>query len=113
MAPKNTLDKDLRGYLETNKDILTVIDKPVSIDDIGALSAQSEGPILFENIKEHPGFRLCDMLLSPDGARRITDVAPVLRQINDRLRDLAARLVEGSEDALDLMPSSLDAIASA
>ncbi len=60
---KNQLDPDLRGYLETNKDILTVIEKPVSINDIGALSAQSDGPILFENIKEHPGFRLCDMLV--------------------------------------------------
>jgi 2,5-furandicarboxylate decarboxylase 1 len=60
---KNQLDPDLRGYLETNKDIVTVITKEVSIDDIGALSAQSDGPILFENIKEHPGFRLCDMLV--------------------------------------------------
>lgn len=57
------LDRDLRGYLETNADIVTVIDKPVSIDDIGALSAQSEGPILFENIVEHPGFRMCDILV--------------------------------------------------
>jgi UbiD family decarboxylase len=62
-SPKNPLDIDLRGYLETNADILTVIKKPVSIDDIGALSAQSEGPILFENIAEYPGFRLCDMLV--------------------------------------------------
>ena len=57
------LDKDLRGHLETNEDILTRITKPVSIDDIGALSAQSEGPILFENIKEFPDFRLCDILV--------------------------------------------------
>ncbi len=57
------LDRDLRGYLETNADILTVIEKPVSIDDVGALSAQSEGPILFENIVEHPDFRLCDILV--------------------------------------------------
>ncbi len=57
------LDKDLRGHLETNDDILTRITKPVSIDDIGALSAQSEGPILFENIKEFPDFRLCDILV--------------------------------------------------
>ena len=48
---KNQLDPDLRGYLESNKDILTVIEKQVSINDIGALSAQSDGPILFENIK--------------------------------------------------------------
>ena len=59
---KNKLDADLRGYLQTNADILTVVEKPVGIDDIGALSAQSEGPILFENIHEHPGFRLCDNL---------------------------------------------------
>ena len=57
------IDADLRGYLDTNSDILTVIEKPVSIDDIGALSAQSEGPILFENIVEHPDFRLCDILV--------------------------------------------------
>ena len=62
-ARKNRLDIDLRGYLETNSDIVTVIKKPVAIDDIGALSAQSEGPILFETIKEYPGFRLCDMLV--------------------------------------------------
>jgi 2,5-furandicarboxylate decarboxylase 1 len=60
---RNQIDKDLRGYLDSNSDILTVITKSVSIDDIGALSAQSEGPILFENIQEHPGFRLCDMLV--------------------------------------------------
>ena len=57
------LDCDLRGYLETNADLLTVIEKPVSIDNIGALSAQSEGPILFENITEYPDFRLCDILV--------------------------------------------------
>jgi hypothetical protein len=57
------LDHDLRGYLDANADILTVIVKPVSIDNIGALSAQSEGPILFENIIEHPGFRMCDILV--------------------------------------------------
>ena len=52
------LDKDLRGYLDTNTDVVTRITKPVSIDDVGALSAQSEQPILFENIIEKPGFRL-------------------------------------------------------
>jgi len=57
------LDKDLRGYLDTNRDVITRITKPVSIDDVGALSAQSEQPILFENIIEKPGFRLCDILV--------------------------------------------------
>src|ERR1700759_2280512 len=57
------LDASLRGYLETNADIVTRIKKPVSIDNIGALSAQSDQPILFENIIEKPGFRLCDILV--------------------------------------------------
>jgi UbiD family decarboxylase len=57
------LDKDLRGYLDTNRDVVTRITKPVSIDNVGVLSAQSEQPILFENIIEKPGFRLCDILV--------------------------------------------------
>ena len=61
--PNLPLDKDLRGYLETNADIVTRITKPVSIDDVGALSAQSEHPILFENIVEYPDFRMCDILV--------------------------------------------------
>ncbi len=62
-ANRPALDRDLRGYLETNADILTVVKKPVSIDHVGALSAQSEGPILFENIVEYPDFRMCDMFV--------------------------------------------------
>ena len=61
--PNRPLDRDLRGYLETNADILTVVTKPVSLAHIPALSAESEGPILFETIIEKPGFRLCDMLV--------------------------------------------------
>jgi len=57
------LDASLRGYLETNADIVTRIAKPVSIDNVGALSAQSDQPILFENIIEKPGYRLCDILV--------------------------------------------------
>jgi 2,5-furandicarboxylate decarboxylase 1 len=57
------LDASLRGHLETNSDIVTRITKPVRMDDIGALSAQSDQPILFENIVEKPGFRLCDILV--------------------------------------------------
>ena len=98
MATKNTLDKDLRGYLNTNKDILTVIDKPVSIDDIGALSAQSEGPILFENIKEHPGFRLCDMLVK----RRWTQCRTLGVAEEDYLPTLAQRLRKPPRGLVDV-----------
>lgn len=55
--------KDLRGFLETNSDIVTCVTKPVSIDDIGALSAQSEQPIVFENITEYPDYRMTDILV--------------------------------------------------
>lgn len=67
---RTPLDTDLRGYLESNSDILVRVEKPVSIDHIGALSAQSEQPILFENIVERPGFRLCDFSLSTVTFRR-------------------------------------------
>jgi 2,5-furandicarboxylate decarboxylase 1 len=62
-ATERPLDATLRGYLDTNRDIVTRITKPVRLDDIGALSAQSDQPILFENIVEKPGFRLCDILV--------------------------------------------------
>ena len=62
-ARKNQLDKDLRGWLATNRDIVTVIKKPVAIGEVPALIAQSHKPILFENIRGYPGFRLCDMLV--------------------------------------------------
>src|SRR5262245_9720265 len=58
-----SLDSSLRGYLETNADIVPRIRKPVSIDDVGALAGQVDTPILFENIIEKPGFRLCDILV--------------------------------------------------
>ena len=62
-SSNQVLDASLRGYLETNTDIVTRITKPVRMDDIGALSAQSDQPILFENIVEKPDFRLCDILV--------------------------------------------------
>src|ERR1700746_1426747 len=56
-------DASLRGYLASNADIVTRIAKPVHMADIGAPSAQSDQPILFESIVEKPGFRLCDILV--------------------------------------------------
>ena len=82
------LDGSLRDYLETNADIVTHINKPVSIDDVGALSAQSDVPIVFENIIEKPGFRLCDILVKNRTTQaRALGVAPA-----DYLKTLAFRL---------------------
>src|SRR6266511_3201209 len=75
--PKKPLDASLRGFLASNADIVTRISKPVHMADIGALSAQSDQPILFENIVEKPGFRLCDILVKTRRAQaRALGVAP-------------------------------------
>jgi 2,5-furandicarboxylate decarboxylase 1 len=83
------LDASLRRHLETNADIVTRITKPVRMDDIGALSAQSDQPILFENIVGKPGFRLCDILVKNrrSQARAIgVDSAVYLKTLAYRLR---------------------------
>ena len=54
--PGKPLDASLRGFLASNADIVTRITKRVQMADIGALSAQSDQPIVFENIVEKPGF---------------------------------------------------------
>ena len=82
------LDASLRDYVQTNSDIVTRITKPVRLDDVGALSAQSDQPILFENIVEKPGFRLCDILVKTRRAQaRALGVTP-----EDYLKTLAFRL---------------------
>src|ERR1700735_5411080 len=82
------LDASLRGYLETNADIVTRITRPVSIDNVGALSAQSDQPILFENIIEKPGFRLCDILVK----NRRAQARALGVERDDYLKTLAFRL---------------------
>jgi 2,5-furandicarboxylate decarboxylase 1 len=82
------LDGDLRGWLDRNADIVTRITKPVRLEDVGALSAQCDDPILFESIVERPGFRLCDILVKHRRSQaRALGVAP-----GDYLRTLAFRL---------------------
>jgi len=82
------LDKDLRGYLATNHDLVTHINKPVSLSDVGALSAQSDLPILFENIIELPGFRICDMLVK----NRTSQARAIGVPRNQYIKTLAYRL---------------------
>jgi 2,5-furandicarboxylate decarboxylase 1 len=87
-TPARALDKDLRGYLATNADIVTRVTKPVSLEFIPALSALSQQPILFENITETPGFRLCDILVKTRDLQ--ARALGVTRE--DYLRTLAYRL---------------------
>lgn len=87
-ASNRGLDASLREYLQTNSDVVTRITKPVRLDDIGALSAQSDQPILFETIVEKPGFRLCDILVKNRKCQaRALGVEP-----QDYLKTLAYRL---------------------
>lgn len=44
------LARSLKDYLHEHADSVLRISKPVSREDIGALSAQSDEPVLFENI---------------------------------------------------------------
>jgi 2,5-furandicarboxylate decarboxylase 1 len=86
--PTKPLDPSLRGYLASNADIVTRVTKPVHMADIGALSAQSDQPILFENIIEKPNFRLCDILVKTRRSQaRALGTSP-----ENYLRTLAYRL---------------------
>ena len=86
--PTKPLDASLRGYLASNADIVTRVTKPVHMADIGALSAQSDQPILFENIIEKPNFRLCDILVKTRRSQaRALGTSP-----ENYLRTLAYRL---------------------
>jgi 2,5-furandicarboxylate decarboxylase 1 len=88
MSKLSTIPQDLRGHLDRIADILTVVRKPVSIDQVGALSAESEWPILFENIIERPDFRLCDILVkNRESQARILNVPR-----DEWLKTLAFRL---------------------
>ena len=87
-ADAKPLDRDLRGHLRTNADVVTRIAKPVSLEHIPALTAQSEQPILFERIVERPGFRLCDILVK----HRDLQARALGVPRSDYLRTLAFRL---------------------
>lgn len=80
--------RTLREYLQEHAASVVRITKPVSTQDIGALSAQCDDPVLFENIIEAPGFRLTDILVkNRRNQARALGVSP-----EDYLRTLAYRL---------------------
>src|SRR5438445_11623492 len=96
--PTKPLDASLRGYLATNADIVTRVTKPVHMADIPALSAQSDQPILFENIVEKPGFRLCDILVK----HRELQARALGVSREDYLRTLAYRLRRAPRGFVDV-----------
>jgi len=86
--PLKRLEGSLRAYLQAHADLVLTITKPVLLDQIGALSAQSDNPILFENIVEKPGFRLCDILVK----HRRSQARALGTSPEDFLKTLAFRL---------------------
>ncbi len=68
---------DLQGFLKVHRRDLLHVRKPVRLDDVGALTAQAAETIVFENLVEHPRFRLVDNLFVQRKAQaRILGCAP-------------------------------------
>lgn len=53
---------NLDSFLVAHGDAILRISKPVSLEHVGALTAQARQTVLFENIRGYPGFRLADLL---------------------------------------------------
>jgi 2,5-furandicarboxylate decarboxylase 1 len=53
---------DLQGFLDAHRTEHLHVRKPVRLEDVGALTAQAAETIVFENLVEHPRFRLVDNL---------------------------------------------------
>jgi len=60
---------DLGGFLARHHDAVTRITKPVALDNIGALTGQSDRTILFENIEGYLGWRMVDLLFNNRAAQ--------------------------------------------
>src|SRR5262245_27705003 len=81
---------DLHGFLNTYRAEHLHIRKPVELDAIGALAAQANDTIVFENLAGHPNFRLIDNLFANrraqarvpncDGKKVVPTLAKVLRE---------------------------------
>ncbi|MCI0575204.1 MAG: UbiD family decarboxylase [Chloroflexi bacterium] len=53
---------DLQSFVQEHKHGFICINRPTELDFVGSLTAQAGAPILFENIRDYPGFRLVDQL---------------------------------------------------
>ena len=74
----------MTGYCGSNKEV-----DPLT--QLGALSSQSQGAILFESVKGHPGWRVCDRFF---GTRELRTTA--LHTTPERLlQEAAARIARG------------------
>ena len=87
---------DLRTYLNEIDDQLVRVTKEVDpLTQLGALSSQSEAPIIFENLKGYPGWMVVDRL---HATRDLQALA--LHTTTDRFfQDVSARMAQGKGES--------------
>lgn len=91
---------DLQSFLKKHESEHIRVNKPVTLDKIGALVAQANDTIVFSNLAEYPGFQLVDLLFSTRAAQarclgcEPADVVPALAEVV-RSGPKALKVVEG------------------
>lgn len=91
---------DLHGFLAEHRDSHLHIAKPVSLDHIGALTAEAPDTIVFDNIEGYPEWRLVDQLFATrDSQARVLGCAPgdVVAHLAEVLRAGPSPLTEVSD----------------
>lgn len=110
---------DMASFLEEHEEAFVHVTKPVALDDVGALTAESEEPIVFNDIVDFPGWRLVDQLfvnrqaqarvLNCDPTKVVQSLADVLKAGPSPLAMVDAppcqeEVFEGSQVDLGMLP---------
>jgi 2,5-furandicarboxylate decarboxylase 1 len=83
----------LRSFLASLDNQLLYVKEPVDpVTQVGALCAESAGPVMFENLKGFPGWRLTDILVK---GRRGQATALGVQNANEVCPELARRMARG------------------
>jgi 2,5-furandicarboxylate decarboxylase 1 len=113
---------DLHCFLEDHEGNYILIKKPVKLEHIGALVAQANDTIVFDNIVDYPEFRMVDQLFVNRKAQALVlgcqpnavvkRLAEVLRTGPKRLKEVEAgscqdRVFRGDEIDLTVLPVPL------
>ena len=88
---------DLHSFLEAFKGEIIEVKKKVKLEHIGALVAQAEDTVVFDQIEGYPGFRLVDRLFSTRKAQaRVLGCKPteVVKRLAEVIRKGPAPLRE-------------------
>lgn len=89
---------DLHSFLEEHRSEHIHIDKPVPLDHVGALTAEADETIVFDNLQEFPDWRLVDQLFVNRAAQsRILGCEP-----KDVVAELAAVLQRGPRPLVEV-----------